>query len=88
MRFPSIKDVAAVLRNLNANVEGECDVRLHVWPDGQWAVRWGLSDYDQSHAPMCGASSIPGVNNGRPSRFDSRAIARDLIEQCRDMGAI
>ncbi len=87
MRFPSIKDVAAALRDINANVEDECDVRLCVWDDGQWCVRWGLVDYDQSHSNYCGASCVPGVINGRTTRFQSRIIAKDLLEQCRDQYA-
>lgn len=84
MRFPSIKDVSEALRNVNSNVETECDVRLCVWEDGQWCVRWGLADYDQSHAPYCGASSVPG--NER--RFRSKEIAKDLLEQCKEQRAM
>jgi hypothetical protein len=87
MRFPSIAAVAAELRGINANVEGECDVRLQVWPDGEWIVRSGDSSYDQDHRGFWGASSVPGVNRGRASRFDSRSVARDLIEQARDQHA-
>lgn len=84
-KFPSIESVATELRGINANVEGECDVRLQVWPDGEWAVRWGPSDYDQDHRGYWGASSVPGVNRkGQVSRFDSRAVARDLIEQAKE----
>ena len=85
MRFPSIKNVAANLRDINANVEGECDVRLQVYPNGEWAVRFGLSDYDQDHRGFWGASCVPGVNErGTVQRFNSLDIARDLVEQARD----
>ena len=84
MRFPSIKAVAGALRDVNRNVEGDCDVRLCIWEDGQWCLRWGDAQYDQSHAPMCGASCVPGVVNGRVQRFDAVAVARDLLEQCRE----
>jgi len=83
MKFPSIADVARVLRDLNANVECDsegCDVRLQVYPDGAWAIRWGLSDYDQDHHGYWGASGIPG--NGED--FDATGIARELIEECRE----
>jgi hypothetical protein len=79
-RFPSIKDVAHDLRLINAEVEGECDVRLQVYPDGSWAVRWGLSDYDTDHHGYWGASSVPG--NGR--RFSSADTARELLGQAKD----
>ena len=84
MRFPSIAAVAAALRNVNANVEDTCDVRLQVYPDGQWALRWGDSQYDQDHRGYWGGSAVPGVVNGVAKRFDSKATARDLLEQCRD----
>ena len=87
MRFPSIEAVAEALRDVNANVEGECDVRLQVYEDGQWAIRFGSPDYDSDHRGFWGASSIPGVAKGRARRFDSREIARELIEQAREMKA-
>lgn len=46
-------------------------------------VRWGDVQYDQSHAPLCGASSVPGGNR----RFRSEDVARDLLEQCREQAA-
>lgn len=87
MRFPSINEVAAELRAINKNTDpepdgddGGVDVRLQVYPDGQWAVRWGSSDYDQDHRGYWGSSSVPGGNR----RFDSKDIARDLIDQARE----
>ena len=89
MKFPSIKDVAQGLRAINANVECDneegCDVRLCVWDDGEWCLRWGLVDYDQSHSPMCGASSVPGVVGGKVQRFDATAVAKNLLDQCKEM---
>lgn len=89
MRFPSIKAVAAELRAINQELypndypEGDsCDVRLQVYPDGQWAVRSGDSSYDLDHRGYWGCSSL----NGR--RFDSREIARDLIDQAKDQYAM
>lgn len=88
MRFPSIKDVAAELRSVNAMSFDESDdpeglgidVRLQVYENGDWAVRWGLSDYDQDHRGYWGASSVPGNNH----RCNTTDIARDLIDQARD----
>lgn len=87
MRFPTIKQVARELRDINAWVEGSCDVRLQVYPDGSWAIRSGLSDYDQDHRGFWGASSVPGCENGRKHRFNSVDLARDLLEQAQDQYA-
>ncbi len=85
MRFPSINDVSAELRRINKALEPDdadegIDVRLQVYPDSQWAVRWGSSDYDQDHRGYWGSASVPGDNR----RFDSKDVARDLIEQARE----
>lgn len=80
MRFPSIRRVAYELRLINTNVQGECDVRLQVYPDGEWAVRYGLSDYDQDHRGYWGASSVPG----NKKRFNSYEIAKDLLSQAKE----
>lgn len=90
MKFPSITDVSRALRRINKDFDGQkehgcdepsIDVRLCVYSDGSWKIRWGLVDYDPDHAPMCGASSVPGSNR----RFNSRETAKDLIEQCKEM---
>lgn len=83
MRFPSIKAVAVELLTINREADDECDVRLQVYPDGSWAVRFGSSDYDQDHHGYWGASCVPG---GR-RRFMSRDVARDLIDQAREQYA-
>lgn len=86
MRFPTIEEVSAELRRINKQDsaddgdDGGIDVRLQVHPDGTWTVNWGSSDYDQDHRGYWGSSSVPG--DGR--RFDSKDIARDLIEQARE----
>jgi hypothetical protein len=84
-KFPSIKDVAAELRELNENVEGECDVRLQVYEGGKWCIRYGDSSYDQDHRGAFGASCIPGVVNGKAVRFNSEVIAKDLLRQVREV---
>ena len=92
MRFPSIAAVASELRGINANVETDldegCDVRLQVYPDGQWHVRWGDSSYDQDHHGYWGASSVPGVVAGVVRRFNSRDVARDLLDQAKEARAM
>lgn len=95
MRFPSIKAVASKLRRINtqdsvstaewSGIEGdsEIEVRLCIELDGEWIVRWGDSSYDQRHSPICSSSSVPGDSR----RFDSMAVARDLLSEARDMYA-
>jgi len=86
MRFPSINDVSAELRQINKqtlepdDADEGIDVRLQVMPDSTWTVNWGSSDYDQDHRGYWGSSSVPGDNR----RFDSKEVARDLIEQARE----
>jgi hypothetical protein len=86
MRFPSISIVASELRQINAHVEGEADIRLQVYPSGEWSLRVGDSSYDQDHHGYWGASSLPGYDprKNRTRRFPSFLIARDLISQCKD----
>jgi hypothetical protein len=94
MRFPSIRAVAAELVAINrahgalkddgnGNLipsEDATDVRLQVYSDGTWAVRWGSPDFDQDHRGYWGAASVPGHKR----RFRSADVARDLIRQARD----
>src|SRR5690606_813072 len=35
-----------------------CDVRLQVYEDGDWAIRFGDSSYDQDHRGFWGASIV------------------------------
>lgn len=97
MKFPSIARVSAELCRINTTVidvcaehgagcEDDCatyiDVRLQVYPDGDWAVHSGLADYDTDHRGFWGSSSVPG--NGSGQGFNPEETARDLIAQCRD----
>lgn len=88
MRYPSIKTLAAELRLINDNIEYETDIRLQVIAArgnrAQWMVHTGLSDYDQDHSGVWGASSLPGY---RRSKFDAESIARELLDQAREMEA-
>lgn len=82
-KFPSIANVARALRDVNNFADDECDVRLQVWEDGEWRVRFGDAQYDQDHRGFWGASSVPG---GR-KRFNSVDVARDLLDQAREHAA-
>jgi hypothetical protein len=83
MRFPSIQVVAAELRRINAMVDEECDVRLQVYESemGEWAIRWGDPSFDHDHRGYWGAACVPGGKK----RFPSEDIARDLLDQAKDM---
>ena len=92
VKFPSIKSVAHDLRIIAKEATGydieaespdetpSVDVRLQVYPDGTWAIRSGLSDYDLDHHGFWGCASVPADG----SRFDSRALAVDLLNQAKD----
>lgn len=80
MQFPSKLVVAQALRRIQKTVDSEVDVRLQVYPDGEWAVRWGLSDYDQDHRGYWGASVMdPADDHEMLFR-----IAREMIDQAED----
>ena len=88
MKFPSIADVANALRDVNRDLDPRdfpddewCDVRLQVYPNGDWAIRVGDSSYDLDHRGYWGCGSL----NGR--RFNSADMARDLIEQAKEQKA-
>lgn len=86
MRFPSIASVTAALKEAREearkylNAGEDMDVRLQVYEDGAWALRTGLSDYDQDHRGFWGASSITG---GCLIKH-LRDTAGDLLEQVQD----
>lgn len=89
MRFPSIASVTWALKQAREEARkyvdpGEdMDVRLQVYDGGAWALRTGLSDYDQDHRGFWGASSITG---GCLIKH-LRDTAADLLEQVRDAHA-
>lgn len=85
MDFPSVNDVRNAVFDVSKELGRgqECDVRLQVYPDGQWAVRWGLSDYDQDHRGYWGAGSVAS----RTSLSECNEIAHDLISQAQDDAA-
>jgi len=83
---PPVEDVARELELINANVEGECEVRLQVYDDGEWMMHYGDPGWDQDHRGYWGASSVPGVGGPdmQPREFDSKEMAEDLIDQVQE----
>lgn len=87
--FPSISELARELaehkrylrRNWLLPKEGEegGDVRLNVQAAG-WSLNTGDSQYDTDHRGYWGSGIVSWSTN-------CRALARDLIEQCRDHAA-
>lgn len=81
MRWPNVEEVAHELRALNRlALEGELGVRLQVYPDGEWHVRYGDSGYDLDHHGYWGAATLPGYRHG----FDARRMAADMVKQARE----
>ncbi len=63
---PIQKEIEVWLKHVSSYLDDEItsiDVRLQVYPDGQWAVHSGSSDYDQDHRGYWGASSIDAETN-------------------------
>jgi hypothetical protein len=87
MNFPTIEEVTQELwarkRWLRENSIVETDVRLQVYPDGQWAIRTGSSDFDQDHRGYWGA----GCLNAEDPATLVHIEAKDLIEQVKDQAA-
>lgn len=79
MRLPYIKDVVASLLDVDQFVDDDCDVRLQVYLDGDWALRWGDPSYDLDHRGYWGVASVPG--GGRLTKKEARNIAIDLRKQ-------
>jgi len=89
--MPSVSAVASEMQALakavarSVGFEGEePELRLQVYPDGDWILRWGLSDYDQDHRGFWGASFLPAPTES-PEVF--RAVAKALVEQAAEQAA-
>lgn len=84
LTLPDVTTVAESLRELDAEfgIDAEpLDVRLQVYHDGAWAVRFGLSDYDQDHRGFWGAASIE-----LESKF--KQVAKDLVDQVAEQAVL
>lgn len=88
-KMPSVAKVAAYLRLCKGGIGPEfqdeegnvgIDVRLQVYPNGEWAIRTGDSSYDQDHRGYWGASFLS-------PRSNCRELAADLIDQCAEHAA-
>ena len=79
----NIRETAAHLRAISAKMDSECDVRLQLYADGTWKIRFGWSDYDQDGRGYWGASFVPGAGQA----FNADEVAKDLWEQALDAQA-
>lgn len=62
---------------------GALEVRLQVYPDGQWALRCGSSDCDQDHRGAWASDTINLAE--KMTERHARIMARVLINQAADM---
>lgn len=62
---------------------GVLDVRLQVFPNGQWALHYGAPDYDTDHHGAWAAGTID--LGERMTARHARIMARTLINQAADM---
>ncbi len=90
MEWPSVADVARKLREVHscfdpstgsyadpADDDAFVEVRLQVYPDGQWAIREGDPSFDTDHHGFWGAGSVPAWNEP----FESHEMAAELLYQ-------
>lgn len=79
-KMPSKKEVqvalSAIKRDVRPDEEG-LEVRLQVYENGDWAVRWGDSSYDQDHRGAWGCGILSSKSN-------CRTLAADLLDDCEE----
>lgn len=82
MRFPTIAVVASSLRDISTAAAKDTRVILRVAPDGSWAVQ-GERETPKVKGGHLAAAVVP-AGNGKPRRFASTELARDLIRDVKD----
>ncbi len=63
--------------------DGGLDVRLQVWPDGDWTTRFGNSSYDQDHRGYWGSGYVIAADTDA----ELLDLAKDMVEQCKEHAA-
>lgn len=83
--FPSVEDVAWELRALNSGADGTTTVWLQVFDDGKWWVHCDGSSVNSDEHCYFSRGVVPGCTPKRkkPRKFDSEAVARQLIDDIR-----
>lgn len=85
-KLPSKQSIAKALVELKRNMSSIgwpdkekdqdvpwVDVRLQVYDDGDWAIRWGDPSYDQDHRGHWGCGSLS-------PRTNCRELAQELLD--------
>lgn len=82
--MPRVRAVARRLRSVNAELEGETDVRLQVYEDGAWAIRVGDPSYDLDHHGFWGCGTLYGPRGARQGSGwrMSRDLPRYVCSKC------
>lgn len=86
MTLPTTDEVAEQLKHVQRMLtpdDGECAVRLQVYQNGAWLVRFGDASYDTDHHGWWGAGAISLTDTTEELRW----CAEDLVEQVEEMEA-
>lgn len=97
MRFPTVVEIASCVEDYRdtlrtydpadiADEEGNPsgDIRLQVYPSGEWSIHTGSSDYDQDHRGYWGCATVSPTD----TYSEIRNIARTLISEAKDSYAM
>jgi hypothetical protein len=86
LNFPKVKDVAWELRAFNRQCTHEATISFQILDDGRWWVHLGDASADLREHSYHAQIKLPGCNrHGKPRRFDSEAVAQELIDIAADM---
>jgi len=69
----------------DSNNGSHIELRLQVYPSGEWVLRWGDPQYDQDHRGWWGNSFLPGMDASDEQIY---TIASNLVDQAADMAAM
>jgi hypothetical protein len=92
--FPTREELAREIRALVKHLaadgiqstdEDPIELRLQIYPNGRWALRWGAPDYDPDHKGWWGSSFLPPPS---ALRGDFYAVAAELLDQAAEQAAM
>lgn len=96
--FPTVEDMLPFLLSLPARVEPgmvesdndtpSIDVRLQVWPSGQWTMHSGDACYDADHAGFWGASCVTADDTTESLRETAKQLRDDAMEDAYQAGEV
>lgn len=85
VKFPGVADLLPELEAVLNDAKradpdlGDFDVRLQVYPNGRWCIRWGDPSYDLDHHGFWGAKMLSTLEDN-----DLQEIARALIHDAEE----